>query len=497
MVPTIFPLSLLTLFLLPPLSVAEPLHSSLFRRAGYRHDISYYAKAAEHLRAKYGKTITSKSRRTVAGFDTTNQEADASYFASINIGTPPQQFDVILDTGSSDLWVADSSCSSCSRVTPVFNDKGSSSFDSSSQATSIQYGSGAVQGQIGTDTVSMGPFKVPKQTFLVAERLTDGLIDGNVSGIMGLAFQAIASTNAVPFWQTLTSNKQLDSPEFSFFLTRFRNDPNASEEEPGGVFTLGGTNSSLFTGDIEFLNMPSLPSPAPSASFWLLQLSAVTVQGKNVKITTGNSALSAIDTGTTLIGGPTEDVAAIWAAVPGSQPVPSMSGFFSFPCDTDVSVTLSFGGKAWPINTADMNLGAIDRRSSQCVGGIFDLGAGSNIGSATGNPNWVVGDTFLVSPPSIGFAQLSSVAGGSGATPASSADPVLTTPSSTLTVPTSALTDTTLASETTTGAPNGSTATENPSNSSSSKGNGSPYSRAVVSTLFVSIAAGVLVTCLL
>ncbi|KAG5335239.1 hypothetical protein C0989_001738 [Termitomyces sp. Mn162] len=73
MVPTIFPLSLLTLFLLPPLSVAEPLHSSLFRRAGYRHDISYYAKAAEHLRAKYGKTITSKSRRTVAGFDTTNQ----------------------------------------------------------------------------------------------------------------------------------------------------------------------------------------------------------------------------------------------------------------------------------------------------------------------------------------------------------------------------------------------------------------------------------------
>lgn len=54
------------------------------------------------------------------------------------------------------------------------------------------------------------------------------------------------------------------------------------------------------------------------------------MQGKSVSITTGASALSAIDTGTTLIGGPTDDVQAIWAAVPGSAPVASNPGFFSF-----------------------------------------------------------------------------------------------------------------------------------------------------------------------
>jgi cathepsin D len=54
----------------------------------------------------------------------------------------------------------------------------------------------------------------------------------------------------------------------------------------------------------------------------------MTVQGNNVKIATGNAA---IDTGTTLIGGPSADVKNIWAAVPNSQPMGGlMEGFYSF-----------------------------------------------------------------------------------------------------------------------------------------------------------------------
>jgi hypothetical protein len=58
---------------------------------------------------------------------------------------------------------------------------------------------------------------------------------------------------------------------------------------------------------------------------------AITVQGRSVQITTGNAALAAFDTGTTLIGGPTADVNAFWAAVPGSaRIVGQQQGFFSF-----------------------------------------------------------------------------------------------------------------------------------------------------------------------
>ena len=101
---------------------------------------------------------------------------------------------------------------------------------------------------------------------------------------MGLAFQGIANTQAVPFWQALVNENALTNPEFSFFLTRFVNDPNAQNEEPGGVFTLGGTNTTLFQGNIDFQSF----TPPTGGSFWLQTVSSVSrsnVQG-GVTVTT-------------------------------------------------------------------------------------------------------------------------------------------------------------------------------------------------------------------
>lgn len=99
--------------------------------------------------------------------------------------------------------------------------------------------------------------------------MTSGLVDGSIAGILGLAFQTIASTGAVPFWQALINNNQFSSPEMSVFLTRFLDDAQATDEEPGGILTFGGTNSSLFTGDIDFQAFPS----GSTASYWLQSIS--------------------------------------------------------------------------------------------------------------------------------------------------------------------------------------------------------------------------------
>jgi cathepsin D len=86
--------------------------------------------------------------------------------------------------------------------------------------------------------------------------------------MMGLAFGAISSTKMLPFWQGLISSNQLAAPEMAIWLTRFL-DTNFQEEEPGGSFTLGGTNSSLYHGDIEFLPLAGPSQP----TYWLLSVS--------------------------------------------------------------------------------------------------------------------------------------------------------------------------------------------------------------------------------
>jgi cathepsin D len=421
------PLAVTALLLVPAFSAADPIHIPIKRRSGWPAAHMDHLAAAEFMRARYGygsaATATSATKRmqrragSEQSLNFVNQQGDSSYFGTVNIGTPPQSFNVILDTGSSDLWVADSSCGNCDPQTPVFKPDQSSSFTQQrNTVTPISYGSGNVAGFVSTESVSMGNFSLQNQGFLSVESVSDGLLSGSVSGIMGLAFSAIASTGATPFWQGL--GNQLATPEMAFWLTRFRGTKFA-DEEPGGSFTLGGTNASLFQGDIEFLPMAGPSQP----TFWLLGVSAVTVQGKSLKVATGNNALAAIDTGTTLIGGPSDDVANLWAQIPGSAKIQSMPGFWSFPCSTTLNISMAFGGKLWPIAPADMNLGPGNNNPQACLGGIFDLTQGSNIEANQGNPSWVVGDTFLKNvysvyrsdPLSVGFAQLSDLAGSSGA----------------------------------------------------------------------------------
>ncbi|KAJ7233903.1 aspartic peptidase A1 [Mycena rebaudengoi] len=433
-------LPLAVLLALPALSTADPIHIPLTRRNNRPRTPKDLWASAEQARARYGYGSAAAPpgkrmdrRASAESLNFVNQQGDASYFGTVNIGTPPQPFNVILDTGSSDLWVADTGCSTCDKTTPLFDTSKSSTFAPAGKSTTISYGSGKVGGTIGADVVSMGSFTNSAQTLLTVQQTSDSLLDGSVSGIMGLAFGAIASTRAQPFWQSLIASKQLESPEMAFWMTRFRGTRGAQEEEPGGAFTLGGTNSSLFQGEIEFLDMAGDSTP----SFWLLAVQSVVVQGNPVKVATGNAALAAIDTGTTLIGGPTADVRAIWDAIPGSRTISNMPGFFQFPCTTTVRVSISFGGKVWPIDPRDMNLGPPQDGGPMCLGGIFDLTQGSSIVASDGNPTWVVGATFLKNvysvyrqnPLSVGFAQLSDLAGGSGAPgagPPSSAIPSAT-----------------------------------------------------------------------
>lgn len=87
---------------------------------------------------------------------------------------------------------------------------------------------------------------------------------------MGLAFQSISSSRATPFWQALATSGALDQPLMAFQLTRFTDDANANELEPGGTFNLGAVNTSLFTGNIDFQ-----PIPGGQGTYWIQELTGM------------------------------------------------------------------------------------------------------------------------------------------------------------------------------------------------------------------------------
>jgi len=301
--------------------------------------------------------------------------------------------------------LADSDCRTGCGSVPTFASSASSTFRNSSTPFSITYGSGRAAGVLGQDKVQMAGFAVDNQVFAICDRISSGLLNSPVSGLLGLGWSSIASSGATPFWETLVSSGAWDQPVMSFQLTRFVDIPSADTLEPGGAFTMGFLNASLYTGEIDYQPL------AGEASYWLLSMSSMSVQGNAISLVSGNPSLAAIDTGTTLVGGPPSAIAQLYAQIPGSQPASgNLEGYYTYPCSTTVNVQLAFGGRTWTVDPADFQLTQLN--SASCLGAFFDLKTGSSA------PSWIVGDTFLknvysvyrYNPPSVGFANLSDVA---------------------------------------------------------------------------------------
>ena len=117
---------------------------------------------------------------------------------------------------TSDLWVASSTCQTCDIT---FNTANSSTFSTNNTPFSITYGLGDASGILGTDVVQMAGFSVANQQFGVCDVVNDVLQDP-VAGLLGLAFQTISASGAIPFWETLVKNGAWDSPVMTFQLTR-------------------------------------------------------------------------------------------------------------------------------------------------------------------------------------------------------------------------------------------------------------------------------------
>ena len=114
---------------------------------------------------------------------------NSQYYGEVALGTPEQVFNVIFDTGSSDLWVASSKCdSSCGRHAKYDSSK-STTYIANGTSFDIMYGSGPVSGFQSIDILDMGGLKISKQMFAEvtdAAGLGAAYKLGKFDGILGM-----------------------------------------------------------------------------------------------------------------------------------------------------------------------------------------------------------------------------------------------------------------------------------------------------------------------
>lgn len=225
---------------------------------------------------------------------------DAQYFGEIGVGTPPQKFTVIFDTGSANLWVPSSKCyfSVACFFHAKYKSSSSSTYKKNGKSADIHYGTGAISGFFSEDNVQVGDLVVKDQEFIEATREPSvTFMVAKFDGILGLGFQEIAVGNAVPVWYNMMSQGLVKEPVFSFWLNR------NTEDEEGGELVFGGIDPKHHHGEHTYV-------PVTRKGYWQFDMGDVLIDGKTTGYCAGGCAAIA-DSGTSLLAGPTTVVTQI------------------------------------------------------------------------------------------------------------------------------------------------------------------------------------------
>uniref|UniRef100_A0A663F181 Gastricsin-like n=1 Tax=Aquila chrysaetos chrysaetos TaxID=223781 RepID=A0A663F181_AQUCH len=270
-------------------------------------------------------------------YETLTNYLNSFYFGEISIGTPPQNFLVIFDTGSANLWVPSTYCQDPACVNHNrFNSSQSSTFSDIGVTYTLRYGFGDVSVVLGYDTVTN--IIVRNQEFgLTLDEPSSPFYYLDFDGILGMAYPAIAISGYNTLIQNMMQQSQLTESIFSFYFSRY-----------GGEVILGGIDPQLYSGEITW-------APVVEEVYWKIGIEEFAI-GSSATGWCSQGCHGIVDTGTFLL------------TIPGQY----MSAFL----------------QALGVEENEDGVGGKDALHTQGAGSTY-------VSSSSGQPLWILGNIFL------------------------------------------------------------------------------------------------------
>ncbi|GAV81970.1 Asp domain-containing protein [Cephalotus follicularis] len=311
-----------------------------------------------------------KNKRVAAQLDSTEGEMeslknfrDTEYYGEIGIGTPPQTFTVIFDTGSSNLWVPSIYCSNCDSHSE-YDSSNSSTYKDNGTFAYIAYGSGYVLGYFSQDDLKVSDLLVKYQDF--TETLFESGFSGLPSdGLLGLAFPSISVQKADPPFYNMMSQGLVKEPLFSVWLN------GNGIGEGGGELVFGGSDPNHYTGEPTYV-------PVTKEGYWQFAFKDFSIGDKAAGYCK-TSCPAIADTGTSLFTGPTDAIDKINEAIGANTTDLTVN------CNNSSLLIVSFiiGGKKFPLTPKQY---IVQVSATQCISGFQPLDQ---------QGLWIFGDVFM------------------------------------------------------------------------------------------------------
>ncbi|KAH8419312.1 hypothetical protein KR222_004528 [Zaprionus bogoriensis] len=303
--------------------------------------------------------------------ETLSNDMNMDYYGVISIGTPAQNFTVVFDTGSSNLWVPSVQCLASDVACQnhnQYNSSASSTYVANGQNFSIQYGTGSLTGFLSTDTVTINGLAIQQQTFGEAISQPNGSFTGvNFDGILGMGYQSIAVDGVTPPFYNLFAEGLIEEPTFAFYLAR------EGSAQQGGQLILGGVDEQLFSGNLTYV-------PVTEQGYWQFNLTSAVMGGYVVCY----ECQAIADTGTSLLACPGSSYTQLNELIGGQE----IEGDYYVDCSTVDSLpvlSLNIGGTIFNLPASAYISTFTEDGTTYCMSSFTYINTDF----------WILGDVFL------------------------------------------------------------------------------------------------------